>query len=156
LPVAQAVPALSLPDRPSPEEEIDEECGRAVVVADQIPQENVDDVFVEAKSGHGEETISLAAIAPAESLYRSGAFWQKALRRTWPMLKRIKFMTVPVQDQTRALDFYSKKLGLKIFTDQAMGEDRWIELQVPGAETLLVLHKAKSQANGATPAVVFE
>jgi predicted enzyme related to lactoylglutathione lyase len=72
------------------------------------------------------------------------------------MLKRIKFTTVPVQNQTRALDFYSKKLGLKIFTDQALGEDRWIELQVPGAETLLVLHKAKGQANDETPAVVFE
>jgi len=72
------------------------------------------------------------------------------------MIKRIKFMTVPVQDQTRALDFYSKKLGLKIFTDQAMGENRWIELQVPGAETLLVLHKAGSRSADGTPAVVFE
>lgn len=68
------------------------------------------------------------------------------------MLKRIKFTTVPVQDQTSALDFYSKKLGLKIFTDQAMGEDRWIELQVSGAETLLVLHNAKSRADDAARA----
>jgi predicted enzyme related to lactoylglutathione lyase len=27
------------------------------------------------------------------------------------MLKRIKFASVPVEDQERALDFYTKKLG---------------------------------------------
>jgi predicted enzyme related to lactoylglutathione lyase len=71
------------------------------------------------------------------------------------MLKRIKFIAVPALDQSRALDFYSKKLGFKIFTDQAMGEDRWIELQIPGAETLLVLLKAKNPGNGNTPALVL-
>ena len=40
------------------------------------------------------------------------------------MLKRIKFTSVPVLDQARALDFYTKKLGLKVFTDQAMGDSR--------------------------------
>jgi predicted enzyme related to lactoylglutathione lyase len=61
-----------------------------------------------------------------------------------------------VQDQSRALDFYAKTLGLKIFTDQAMGEDRWIELQIPGAETMLVLWKGKAPENGDTPALVLE
>lgn len=71
------------------------------------------------------------------------------------MLKRIKFAAVPVEDQERALDFYTKKLGLKIFTDQAMGDSRWIELQVPGAETLLVLFKQADLQPGPVPAVVF-
>jgi len=71
------------------------------------------------------------------------------------MLKRIKFTTVPVQDQGRALEFYTKKLGLKVFTDQAWGEERWIELQVPGAETLVVLFKQANHTPGKMPAAVF-
>lgn len=71
------------------------------------------------------------------------------------MLKRIKFVTVPVRDQARALEFYTKKLGLKVFTDQEMGDSRWIELQVPGAETLLVLFHQPSFEPGPVPGVVF-
>jgi predicted enzyme related to lactoylglutathione lyase len=71
------------------------------------------------------------------------------------MLKRIKFTTVPVQDQSRALEFYTKKLGLKVFTDQTMGDMRWIELQVPGAETLVVLFKEANHTPGKVPAAVF-
>jgi predicted enzyme related to lactoylglutathione lyase len=71
------------------------------------------------------------------------------------MFKRIKFTTVYVQDQDRALAFYTEKLGLKVFTDQPMGEGRWIELQVPGAETLLVLWKDAAHTAGPMPAVVF-
>ena len=71
------------------------------------------------------------------------------------MLKRIKFTPVPVQDQSRALEFYTKRLGLKVFTDQAMGDSRWIELQVPGADTLLVLFKKPNHKPGQMPAAVF-
>lgn len=71
------------------------------------------------------------------------------------MLKRIKFTSVPVQDQTRALEFYTKKLGLKVFTDQAMGDSRWIELKVNGAETMLVLFERPNHAPGQLPGVVF-
>ena len=56
------------------------------------------------------------------------------------MLKRIKFATVPVTDQARALQFYTQKVGLRVFTDQQMGKMRWIELSIPGAETMIVLH----------------
>ena len=71
------------------------------------------------------------------------------------MFKRISFTTIPVQDQARALDFYTKKLGLHVFTDQPMGEDRWIELKVNGGETRLVLHKQPKPAGASSPGVVF-
>lgn len=71
------------------------------------------------------------------------------------MLKRVKFVTIYVADQGRALEFYTKKLGLKLFTDQQMGESRWIELQLPGAETLIVLFKQPNQKPGEMPAAVF-
>jgi predicted enzyme related to lactoylglutathione lyase len=72
------------------------------------------------------------------------------------MIKKIKFTTVFVRDQNRALEFYTKKLGLKVFTDQTAGDMRWIELQIPGAETLLVLFKNPDRPAGDMPTVVFD
>jgi predicted enzyme related to lactoylglutathione lyase len=48
------------------------------------------------------------------------------------MIRRIKFVGIPVRDQDRALDFYTTKLGFGVVTDQAMGPGRrWIELRTP-------------------------
>jgi predicted enzyme related to lactoylglutathione lyase len=56
------------------------------------------------------------------------------------MIKRIKFLGIPVRDQERALRFYTEKLGFRILTDQEFSEkQRWIELSIPGAETGLAL-----------------
>jgi catechol 2,3-dioxygenase-like lactoylglutathione lyase family enzyme len=46
------------------------------------------------------------------------------------MIKQIKFVSIPVEDQDRALDFYTEKLGFTIITDQPFDEkQRWIELR---------------------------
>jgi predicted enzyme related to lactoylglutathione lyase len=55
------------------------------------------------------------------------------------MIKAVKFVSVPVRDQDRALAFYTDQLGFRVTTDQPMGEQRWIELRIPGAETGFVL-----------------
>jgi catechol 2,3-dioxygenase-like lactoylglutathione lyase family enzyme len=56
------------------------------------------------------------------------------------MIKAIKFASIPVTDQDRALEFYTKKLGLRVITDSPFdGDQRWIELGIPRAETKLVL-----------------
>jgi len=55
------------------------------------------------------------------------------------MIRQLKFVGIPVGDQDRALAFYRDKLGFKIHTDQPMGKQRWIELKIPGAETMVVL-----------------
>jgi len=56
------------------------------------------------------------------------------------MIKGIKFVNIPVKDQDRALEFYTKKLGFSVFTDQAFNEkQRWIELSIPGAKTGVTL-----------------
>jgi predicted enzyme related to lactoylglutathione lyase len=56
------------------------------------------------------------------------------------MIKRIKFLGIPVRDQDRALEFYTGRLGFRVFTDQQFSEtQRWIELAIPGAETGIVL-----------------
>ena len=62
------------------------------------------------------------------------------------MIKAIKFTSVPVTDQDRALEFYTQKLGFQILTDQPMGESqRWIELGIPGAESRVVLFTPQGQ-----------
>jgi catechol 2,3-dioxygenase-like lactoylglutathione lyase family enzyme len=56
------------------------------------------------------------------------------------MIKAVKFVSIPVKDQDQALEFYTKKLGFVIMTDQPFnGKQRWIELGVPGGETRVVL-----------------
>ena len=56
------------------------------------------------------------------------------------MIKSIKFASVPVTDQDRALEFYTRKLGFRIVTDAPFdGNQRWIELGLPRADTKLVL-----------------
>ncbi len=57
------------------------------------------------------------------------------------MIKRVKFISIPVSDQQRALEFWTKKVGFEVSTDHPMGADRWLELKIPGAETLVVLFR---------------
>lgn len=62
------------------------------------------------------------------------------------MIKAVKFVSIPVKDQERALAFYTGKLGFSIATDQQFeGNQRWIELKIPGAETKVVLFTPKGQ-----------
>ena len=60
------------------------------------------------------------------------------------MIRRIKFINIPVRDKNCALDFYTDKLGFTIITDQPFDEkQRWLELRVPKAETRVVLFTPK-------------
>src|SRR3979411_1687857 len=69
----------------------------------------------------------------------AGRIWTRTRRANYAlliMIKQIKFVSIPVADQNRALDFYTEKLGFTIITDQPFDEkQRWIELRVPKAET---------------------
>lgn len=62
------------------------------------------------------------------------------------MIKQLKFVSIPVRNQDRALAFYRDMLGFKVKTDQAFdGSQRWIELKIPGAETGVVLFTPQGQ-----------
>jgi catechol 2,3-dioxygenase-like lactoylglutathione lyase family enzyme len=54
---------------------------------------------------------------------------------------QIKFVTVPVQNQAHALDFYTKVLGFEKASDLPAGEYRWLTVASPdgveGVELLL-------------------
>jgi predicted enzyme related to lactoylglutathione lyase len=72
------------------------------------------------------------------------------------MITQIKFVSITVKDQNRALEFYTNKLGFKVATDQPFGEGmRWIELKIPGAETKVVLF-TKGPEPGAFSTIVFQ
>ncbi len=66
------------------------------------------------------------------------------------MIRGVKFASIPVTDQDRALAFYTEKLGFRLLTDQPFdGKQRWIELGIPGADTRIVLfHPADSLQPG--------
>ena len=55
------------------------------------------------------------------------------------MIKQVKFVGVPTRDQDRALAFWTDKMGFRVATDQPMGDQQWIELSIPGAQTGVVL-----------------
>lgn len=62
------------------------------------------------------------------------------------MIKLVKLVTIPVTDQDRAMDFYTRQLGFRIITDSPFdGKQRWIELGIPRAETKIVLFTATGQ-----------
>ena len=62
------------------------------------------------------------------------------------MIKGVKFVSIPVRDQDRALEFYTKKLGMRVITDSPFDDtQRWIELGIPRADTKVVLFTASGQ-----------
>ena len=58
------------------------------------------------------------------------------------MIRGVKFASIPVTDQDRALAFYTEKLGFRLLSDQPFNEkQRWIELGISGTETRVVLFR---------------
>ena len=58
------------------------------------------------------------------------------------MIRGVKFVSIPVIDQDRALAFYTEKLGFRVLTDQPFDNtQRWIELGISGADTRVVLFR---------------
>jgi predicted enzyme related to lactoylglutathione lyase len=65
------------------------------------------------------------------------------------MISHVKFISIPFDDQDRALAFYRDKLGFKVITDQPFNEtQRWIELRIGGAETSVVLFNTDDGMKG--------
>ena len=55
------------------------------------------------------------------------------------MITHLKFAGIPCRDQAAALTFWTEKIGLRVVTDQPMGEQRWIELAIHNSDTGIVL-----------------
>ena len=68
------------------------------------------------------------------------------------MIKGVKFVTIPVRDQNRALEFYTKKLGMRVLTDSPYDDtQRWIELGIPRADTRVVLRTGEPPPSSRIP-----
>jgi predicted enzyme related to lactoylglutathione lyase len=64
------------------------------------------------------------------------------------MIKHVKLISIPVTNQDRALEFYTQKLGFRVHTDQPFNErQRWIELSIPGGETMVTLFTPEGHEN---------
>jgi lactoylglutathione lyase len=73
------------------------------------------------------------------------------------MITQMKFASIAVADQDRALDFYTNKLGFKVVTDQPFAEGmRWIELKIGHADTKVVLFTFTDREPGGFSNVVFQ
>ena len=56
------------------------------------------------------------------------------------MIRKVKFSSIPVRDQDRALEFYVGTLGFSLMTDQPMGPgQRWIEVRPAKGDTGIAL-----------------
>ena len=68
-------------------------------------------------------------------------------------IRFITFTGVPVSDQQRALDFYTRMLGFEVLRDSPYGEDRWIEVGLAGGQTTLLLNKSDRLVDAFRPAL---
>src|SRR5277367_1954751 len=64
------------------------------------------------------------------------------------MIRGVKIVSIPVRNQDVALKFYTEQMGFKVATDQHFGQgQRWIELQIPGADSSLALFTPEGHEN---------
>jgi predicted enzyme related to lactoylglutathione lyase len=55
------------------------------------------------------------------------------------MITGISKVIVPVDDQDRAKEFWTTLVGFEVATDEAYGDERWIEVSPPNGSPVLVL-----------------
>ncbi len=112
-----------------------------------VEHENIEDIVVDrnyfSKTRHGSKVAAIPINGQHFLASRAARVWTQTQRTNYVwciMIKQIKFVSIPVADQNRALDFYTEKLGFTIITDQPFDDkQRWIELRVPKAQTRVVL-----------------
>jgi lactoylglutathione lyase len=61
------------------------------------------------------------------------------IAREAAMISGVSKVVVPVDDQERARDFWTTKLGFEVVTDESYGDERWVEVRPPGGSPVLVL-----------------
>jgi lactoylglutathione lyase len=126
---------------------INQKCSRLAIVTDQIAEEDIEDIIINRngpmEAGHESNLHSYTVkwtVICWPGRHPLSTERHESFNLADVMIKRIKFISIPVADQNRALDFYTDKLGFTIITDQPFDDkQRWIELRVPKAETRVVL-----------------
>jgi lactoylglutathione lyase len=62
-----------------------------------------------------------------------------AAGRTGPMIEGVSKVVIEVEDQARALGFWTETLGFELHQDAPYGDERWVEVRTPDNGLLLVL-----------------
>jgi lactoylglutathione lyase len=79
-----------------------------------------------------------------------------SLVKEWLMLKHVKFSELAVEDQDRAIAFYTEKVGFEVAQDSPYKEGwRWVELAIPGADTRVLLTKQPDNYEKGLPRLVL-
>ncbi len=75
------------------------------------------------------------------------------------MISHVNTVSIYVDDQEKALDFWTGSMGFLVRRSESMGPDaRWLEVGPPGAQTCLVLYPRAMMSDWAErkPSVVFQ
>jgi lactoylglutathione lyase len=75
------------------------------------------------------------------------------------MIRKIATAAVYVEDQRKAVEFWTKQVGFKVHRERAMGpQASWIEVGPPDAESCLVIYPKLMMEDWAErkPSIVFE
>jgi lactoylglutathione lyase len=75
------------------------------------------------------------------------------------MIRKIATAAVYVEDQQRAVQFWTKQVGFEVRRERPMGPDaRWIEVGPPGADSCLVIYPKSLMPDWTErkPSIVFE
>jgi lactoylglutathione lyase len=73
-----------------------------------------------------------------------------AAARTGSMIEGVSKVVIEVDDQDRALGFWTKALGFELHQDTPYGEERWVEVRTPDDGLILVL-SPRQDARASTP-----
>lgn len=72
------------------------------------------------------------------------------------MFRHVKFSSLPVTNQDRAIAFYRDVLGLALAADQQYGSGwRWIELEVSGSPTRILFERRADDQPGEQPVLIL-
>jgi lactoylglutathione lyase len=70
------------------------------------------------------------------------------------MFRYLKYKELPVANQDRALKFYTEQLGFRVVQDRPYQEGkRWIELELPNAETKLLFSERPDETPTEPPSL---
>ena len=57
------------------------------------------------------------------------------------MISGVSKVVLPVDDQERAKEFWTNRMGFELRRDESYGDERWIEVSPPDGSPLLVLSR---------------
>jgi lactoylglutathione lyase len=61
------------------------------------------------------------------------------------VISGVSKVVIEVEDQARALDFWTEKLGFELHQDVAYGDERWLEVRTPDGGLVLVLSPRRNE-----------